>query len=177
MIGSMSELAQGEIYHMETIAKMFLNENVETPDYDKVIIRDTPFTGGKRSHTIESWPAPEFLEGKRKSKMSKFQLVRLDWGMGDKYIESIKFTMSDSYANNVSPKYGRKAITNFCDFEDKITKVTMMSKSGRLVGLVFDTERYNEFLKIMPSSELPSGTVVEEIDYDEFIVGFKARMH
>ena len=53
----------------------------------------------------------------------------------------------------------------------------MMSKSGRLVGLVFDTERYNEFLKIMPSSELPSGTVVEEIDYDEFIVGFKARMH
>ena len=126
---------------------------------------------------VESWPAAEFLEGKRKSNMTNWRLKRLDWGMGDKSIESIKFTMTDTYSDNVSPKYGRKAISNFCEFEDKITKVTMMSKNNCLIGLVFDTESDAEFLTIKPSNEMPSGTVVETIDFDEFLIGFKARVH
>jgi len=64
--------------------------------------------------------------------------------MGAKYIESIKFTMSDGTA---SEQIGRKPFNNTCDFDEKITKVVMTTNDGRLVGIVFDSAQ-GEYLRI-----------------------------
>jgi len=61
-------------------------------------------------------------------------MTRLDWGMGDTYIESLRFTMSNG---DVSPKFGRKAISHFCNFEEKLTKIALGTRDRRLVKLVF----------------------------------------
>lgn len=94
---------------------------------------------------MESWPLPEFFDGKRKSSMMNYKLARLDWGLGDNFIESIRFTMTNG---DISPKFGRKAISHWCAFDSTITKVTMTTRVGRLVGLVFDTQADNEYLRI-----------------------------
>jgi len=52
----MSDVAAGEIHHMETVALLYLGQNSPIPDYDKVLIRDSHFSGGKRNHEIEFWP-------------------------------------------------------------------------------------------------------------------------
>ena len=108
-------------------------------------MRDSDFVGGKRVHTVEAWPQPEFFDGKRKSRLINYRLSRLDWGLGDNFIESIRFTMSNG---DISPKFGRKAISHWCAFESTIKRVTMTSRGGCLVGLVFDTEADGEFLRI-----------------------------
>jgi len=69
---SLAELAQAELHHMESVAQMYLSSNGATPDFDRVILRDTDFSGGKRAHATESWPLPEFFDGKRKSTLTSF---------------------------------------------------------------------------------------------------------
>jgi len=39
----------------------------------------------------------------------------------------------------VSEKFGKRSISDMCDIDEKITKITMSSKAGRLVGLVFES--------------------------------------
>jgi len=141
---SMAEFAQGEIKHMETLATMFLDENNAIPDHDKVIVRDSFFAGGKKVYPVSSWPPAEFLACKRKSELTNFRLAKIQWGAGDKYIESIKFTMSNG---DESPKYGKRAISDMCDVDNRIEKVTMLSHHGRLIGLVFE-DAAGEFLRI-----------------------------
>ena len=56
---------------------------------------------------------------------------------------------------DISAKYGRKAISHFCIFESALKRVTMTSRGGRLVGLVFDTEADGEFLRIQAGDATP----------------------
>jgi len=53
---SLMMYGQAEMHHMETVARMYLDANGAIPAYDKVVLRDTEFMGGKRSHPEDIWP-------------------------------------------------------------------------------------------------------------------------
>ena len=99
-------------------------------------------------------------------------MSRLDWGIGNQYIESIKFTMSNG---DVSPKYGVKIITDFCLFESPINKILMYVADRRLVGLTFYTEHDGEFL-VITAPKLSVGTTMHELVYSETLLGFNMRV-
>ena len=41
---------ESEIHHLETVARHYLEANKAVPDFDKVLIRETDYSGGKSSH-------------------------------------------------------------------------------------------------------------------------------
>lgn len=52
-VQSVTSLNRRELNHIEDIAALFLDSNQET---DQVVIRSTPFFGGKSSQAIEAFP-------------------------------------------------------------------------------------------------------------------------
>ena len=132
--------------------------NKATPESDKIVLRSSPFFGGRQSHAVEEWPPQTFYEGKKKNSLTDYMVTRLDWGVGG-FIDSIRFTMSNG---DVSPKYGSKPFTDCCHFDSRITKIKASCKDNRLVGLVFYTEHDGEFLRIT-GSFMTSNTVVMEM--------------
>lgn len=171
----MNEIAAGEIHHIETVAQLYLEQNSPIPEFEKVLIRSSDFSGGKRNHEIEQWPQQAFFDNKRKLDLVNYRITRLDWGLSDTAIDSIRFTMSNG---DVSPKFGRKAISHTCEVDSKITKVTVMTKDNRVVSLAFDTEAEAEFLKIQ--APIAQSGVLKSIEHTmspgESLVGFKMRI-
>jgi len=53
---NLATLAQGEVHHMDTVARLYMSQNGATPDFDRILLRDSDFIGGKRVHTVEAWP-------------------------------------------------------------------------------------------------------------------------
>ena len=47
MVGSLSSLAQGELSHAENIARMYFDVNKPTLESDRIVLRNSPFFGGK----------------------------------------------------------------------------------------------------------------------------------
>lgn len=85
---------------------------------------------------------------KKQRDLKNLRLTRLEWCVGT-YIESIRFTMSDG---QVSPKFGRKSITNCCDLDSPITKIVAVHRERGLVSLEFFSE--SESLKIEGTGEV-----------------------
>lgn len=52
-IQSFTALSCGELNHLENIAQLYLESNQEN---EVVLIRDTPFFGGKSTQTIQAFP-------------------------------------------------------------------------------------------------------------------------
>jgi len=67
MCGSLASVTQSEVSHIETIAQMYFQRNKPTPEFEKVVLRESPFIGGKKTHAVESWPQQSFLENKRRT--------------------------------------------------------------------------------------------------------------
>ena len=47
MVGSLSSLTHGELTHIETIAQMYFSSNEPAASIDKIVIRNSPFFGGR----------------------------------------------------------------------------------------------------------------------------------
>ena len=161
---------------MDTIARLFVDKNTPMPEWNRVLVREVGFTGGKRRHDVECWPTQEFLDNHAKSDLINYKVTRIDWSVGDDYIDSIKFTMSNG---DVSPRYGRRMTNHYCMIEADITTVTMIQKDGRLAGVIFGNETAGEVLRIEAASinQGETKTSVESLYASETLVGFKMRLH
>ena len=161
---------------MDTIARPYVDNNTPMPDWDRVLVREVAFSGGKRRHDVECWPTQEFLENNRKSDLINFKITRIDWSLGDDYIDSIKFTMSNG---DVSPRYGRRMTNHYCMVEGDISTVTMIQKDGRLAGVIFGNATSGDILRIEAPSvnEGETKTSVESLYATESLIGFKMRLH
>lgn len=115
-VQSLMSLNRGELNHIENIAELFLNNNQES---DTVVIRNTPFFGGKSAQTIETFPKQSAFEGMRRSEFKNFWITRVQWSVGT-YIESLRFTFADG---TVSPKLGGRAFTHSCSLDSPIKKI------------------------------------------------------
>mmetsp|Transcript_11712 Transcript_11712/g.15906 ORF Transcript_11712/g.15906 Transcript_11712/m.15906 type:complete len:180 (-) Transcript_11712:281-820(-) len=132
---SLVQTSRGELEHMEKVAKVYLESNDVPADFDKVILRDTAFLGGKKSHEVQCWPEFAFFDMKSKQRLlSEFWIKKIDWSIADDYIDSIRFTMANS---NVSTKFGRRAIGHFCEFDQRITSMELGIRNSRLVRIIF----------------------------------------
>ena len=171
MVGSLANLSSGEMNHIDKIAQLYFKSNYPTPESQKIVLRSSPFYGGRSSNEVEVWPPAGFFEGKKKPQLADYQISRLDWNVGS-YIDSIRFTMSNG---DVSPKYGNRPFTDLCRFESRITKVIASVKDNRLVGLIFHTEQDGEFLRIQ-GTMMTNNSVTIEMHATESLVGFKLRV-
>ena len=166
-IGNVSPVLKGEYESIEKVAQMIYDANMFG---GKLEVRKTEFTGGKTAHAVESWPPENCMKLYQDSKV---RLARLDWSTGRDYIESIRFTMSNG---DVSPKYGVKAFTDCCPFEEPISKVKMLVADRRLVGLTFYTEKDGVYLEVKaPKKEV--GAAEHEVWPTEHLLGFNMRVH
>ena len=172
-IESLVLYGEGEIHHLDTVARHYLDANQAVPDFDKVLIRETDYCGGRSSHQVQSWPSDDYFEGKRKTDLIRERITKLSWSMGDKYIESLRFDMYHSG----QAKFGRKAINYYCDIEKKITKVLLGTRDRRLVELViFCQGDDEEHLRIEAGQEPPTDVQEVQLYGEEAIVGFNARI-
>ena len=166
-VESFTGLCKSELNHIESIADAFVKAN---RDVACVNIRNSPFFGGKFTHSIETFPVDDFFAGKLKSQFTNFGLARLDWSV-DTYIESIRFTMTDG---SVSPKYGNKAFTSCCDFAGPVKKIVATYRERGLVSLTIFTA--NDELRIEGSGEGKQTDTVEVMENVETLIQFKVRI-
>ena len=47
MVGSLASLSHGEVKHIESVAQWFKQKNILTPVCEKIVLRSSPFFGGK----------------------------------------------------------------------------------------------------------------------------------
>ena len=66
MVGSLANLSSGEIGHIDKVAQLYFKSNYPTPESQKIVLRSSPFYGGRSSNEVEEWPPAGFFEGKKK---------------------------------------------------------------------------------------------------------------
>ena len=120
--------------YIENLADLFLKRNKE--DTTPVLIRLSPFFGGKSTHDSFTFPQKSIFENRRKVEFKDLMLTKLEWSV-DTYIDSLCFTMSNG---QVSPKYGKSAFTNSCYFSAPITRVVATYRERGLVSLEISTK-------------------------------------
>ena len=172
MMNSLLAIQRGETDFVSSTAQLFYDANRATPRNEKVVLRQTQFSGGRTGHAVVQWPSEEFLKQQKRTVLDKVYVTKLEWGIGREYIESMRFTMSNG---EVSPKFGVKAITDFCFFDSPIRKVTMHTVDRRLVGLDFYTEKDGLYMQVRAPYEPTSQAEHCLIQY-ETLLGFNMRV-
>lgn len=163
---SLNQITQGEISHIENIAKLFIEENNDSGELN---LKHTDFTGGKFTQNVTAFPMPNFFNGKTKRDIKNFRLSRLDWSVGT-YIESLRFTMSDG---QISSKMGGKTLTDSCEISKPINKIVVKYRERGIVSLEMFTE--SETILIAGNGE-EKHTDVIQIHEGQDLVQFKVRL-
>lgn len=173
MAGSLGEIANGELQHVQQIAEMYFKSNEPMAESERIVRRNSPFFGGKTTHEVESFPMDRWFEGKMRSSLADFQLAKIDWGAG-KTIESIRFTMSNG---DQSPKYGKKPFSANCEFDSRVTKIISKVKNNHLVSLNFWTEKDGDYFTIEGEDADSAGSsTTVELHQLESLIGFQMRL-
>jgi hypothetical protein len=82
--------------------------------------------------------------------MKNYRICKLEWATGSEYIESLRLTMSNG---DVSPRFGAKSFTDFCQVDETISKIKVGTKNNRLVSLEFYTGKDTHFLSIAANED------------------------
>ena len=128
---------EGEINHMNAVARLYLDANGQIPDYERVLLRDTDFAGGKKSHSVESWPPATNFNNKTKSDFRGIRISKIGWGISSEAIESLKISFNNGTETS---KFGRKTIDYFCEFDKKVNRIRIGTKNRKIVHMGFFCE-------------------------------------
>ena len=122
---------------MNAVARLYIDANGQIPEYERVLLRDTDFAGGKKSHSVESWPPARYFDNKVKSDFRGIRISQIGWGIGAEAIESFKVSFNNG---TETPKFGKKSIGNCCDFDKKVNRIRIGTKNRKIIHMGFFCE-------------------------------------